>query len=133
MTRVTGWPTLLVDHFKSWSEVQFEWGKTDCCQFVRSTAEVLTGRDFGSIFPTYESEFGAARVLAEYGGMQALLTAAFGEPKTVAFAQRGDVVMCDFGRGLQPSICDGIYCLAPSETGGITARPTLSGIAAWSI
>lgn len=120
-------------------ERAFEWGTFDCCQFVRRWDERLNLEDRGAAFGEYFSELGAGRLLVEHGGMEALLREAFGEPKAVAFAMRGDVVLADFGRGPMPSICIGTHCVAPSESGGLAARRMLGdknypdALMAWSI
>ncbi len=117
----------------------FEWGTWDCCQFVGAVDAAINGDDRRTRFAAYDSEFGAARMLVEHGGMESLLREAFGEPKPAAFAQRGDVVLADFGRGPQPSICIGAHCVAPSEAGGLANRRIIGdknypdAIMAWSI
>ncbi|HYE70605.1 MAG TPA: hypothetical protein VD932_03680 [Aquabacterium sp.] len=123
----------MFDEIAAWRAKEFEWGRTDCCQFVRRVTEVISGKDYGAQFPAYESEFGAARLIAEYGGLEQLLCAAFGESRPALLAQRGDVVLCDFGRGPQPSICLGAVCVAPAEAGGLESRPLASALASWKI
>lgn len=123
----------------AWGDRQFAWGHADCCQFVGEVAAAITGMDRRSVFPAYESEMGAARLLVEHGGMEGLLRHAFGEPKPAAFAQRGDVVLCEFGRGPQPAICVGSHCLAPTEPRGLVTRRIIGdknypdALMAWSI
>ena len=137
--RLPNWPSLLADEIERWRAYQFQWGTTDCCQFAGAAQYRITGVDRRSIFGCYESEFGAARILAEYGGMQGLLTAAWGEPKSVAMAGRGDVVMCEFGQGLQPAVVIGVCCVAPSIHGGLAHRRVVGdqaypdSVMAWGI
>lgn len=130
--RVSGWAEALVQEVEAAERTEFCWGSHDCCQWVRRVAYRLSGRDFGLQFRPYDSEFGAMRLVAEYGGIEQLLTAAFGESKPAGFARRGDVVLADFGRGPQPSICLGAVCVAPGER-ELERRATSGGLMAWSI
>lgn len=47
-------------------------------------------------------------------------------------ATYGDIVLCDFGRGVQPAVCVGVYCLAPGRR-GLERRMTLNSVAAWKV
>jgi hypothetical protein len=49
-----------------------------------------------------------------------------------SLATAGDIVLCDFGRGVQPAVCVGVYCLAPGRR-GLERRMTLNSVAAWKI
>lgn len=117
MIRIANWPQQLADEIDAWRDLKFDWGRTDCCQFVGAVCLAITGQDRRELFAGYDSEIGAARLLVKHGGMEGLLTHAFGESKPPALAGRGDVVLCEFGNGPQPTILCGIWCWAPAANG----------------
>lgn len=85
-----------------------EWGKTDCCQFVNSYHEKVTGKRFD--FP-YDSHTGALRIIREHGSLQALLTSLLGDPSPTHTP--GDIVL---QRALEaPGVYNGFYvfCIHP--------------------
>lgn len=41
------------------------WGQWDCCQFGAQVVSLLTGVDHAARFPSYDSEAGALRIVAE--------------------------------------------------------------------
>lgn len=130
--RVANWTIKLADAVQAAQGMTFEWGRNDCCQFAARVVAAITDRDPREIFPAYESEADAARIIAECGGLSELIARALGEPKAVSLAQRGDVVLCDFGRGLQPAICLGIWSVAPGLR-GLEKRMTDTALAAWTV
>lgn len=132
MKRLDDWPIRLAEVIELWRSSSFAWGSKDCCQFVGAVVQRITGEDRRTLFDSYDSEMSAARLLVQHGGMEGLLTAAFGGPKIAALAQRGDVVLCEFGRGPQPAICLGAWCVAPAEY-GLEKRMTRVAQLAWSI
>ena len=111
---------------------RFEWGAWDCCQFAARDVEAVTGRDPRELFPPYTSEAEAESIIAECGGMQELITRALGESVQPSRAMRGDIVLCDMGRGLQPAVCTGVYCVAPGAR-GLERRASLDALAAWNL
>lgn len=137
--RTSGWPAKLAEIFAEWQDCKFEWGRADCCQFVGAVGLAITGEDKRALFAGYDSEAGAAALLAQHGGMDGLLTHAFGEPKPAAHARRGDVVLVEFGSGPQPAIVDGAWCCAPALGGGLARRRIFGqrgmpdAVSSWSI
>lgn len=115
--RIPNWQIAFAEAIEEWRHTEFQWGRTDCCQFVGAVVLAITGEDRRELFAGYNSEMGAGRLLVEHGGMQGLLTHAFGESKPAAFAGRGDIVLCEFGNGLQPAVADGVICWAPAAHG----------------
>jgi hypothetical protein len=109
-----------------------EYGTWDCWQFVGGAVLVMTGIDYRPQFPAYRTLEEGVAVLEERGGPVAMLTALFGEPKHVAFAQRGDIVICDLGEGPAAGICFGVDTKTVSP-GGIESVPTLRGSLAWAV
>ena len=137
--RVPGWQQRFVDTLHAWRGCVFEWGRVDCCQFAGAMCFALTGEDRRARFSDYDSEISAALLLAEHGGMQGLLTHAFGESIPAAFAKRGDIVLCEFGSGPQPAVVEGAMCCAPALTGGLVRRRVIGdphypdALMGWSI
>lgn len=111
---------------------RFRWGRYDCCQFAALAVHAVTGRDPREIFPTYRTRAEAESIIAGLGGLEGIATRALGSPVHQSLATRGDIVLCDFGRGLQPALCIGVYCVAPGRL-GLERRMTLDAVAAWRV
>ena len=114
---------------------KFAWGTWDCCQFAARMVAAVTGCDPRDLFPTYGSEAEAQAIIATHAGMQAFVAHAlreFGQPALPCSAMPADIVLADFGRGLQPAVCTGVMCCAPGSR-GLIHRRTLSGVAAWNL
>jgi hypothetical protein len=72
----------------------FEWGRLDCCLFVADVLLLLTGRDYAAPWRgTYDSEFGAKRLVIKYGGLGGLAAEAFGDIRLPEEARDGDPVL----------------------------------------
>jgi hypothetical protein len=130
--RVSNWQIALAAELERTRSLSFAWGSNDCCQFVGRVAMAITGANPLDLFPVYSSEDEARLVIESEGGFAAMLTKAFGEPKHVSRAHKGDAVLCDFGKGPQPAICDGIFSFAPGDL-CLPYRRTADALAAWSI
>lgn len=111
---------------------RFRWGAQDCCQFAARAVHALTGRDPREIFPAYRTRAEAETIIENCGGLEALATKALGDPIHQSLATIGDIVLCDLGRGPQPAVCIGVYCVAPGRR-GLEKRITLDAIAAWRV
>jgi hypothetical protein len=109
-----------------------EYGVWDCWQFTGAGVLIQTGVDYRLQFPRYSTVEEGARILASNGGAESMMRQMFGEPKHVAFAQRGDVVIADLDEGLAGGICLGVETATVSPE-GIERYPTLSGVLAWTI
>ena len=57
----------------SWKRREFEYGDSDCCQFVAHVLFELTGKDYIEGFG-YNSEKGADEILAKHGGLESLVS-----------------------------------------------------------
>jgi hypothetical protein len=113
---------------------RFRWGAWDCCQFGARAVQALTGRDQREIFPKYRTRTEAETVIADCGGLDGLTRKALADCPEIhpSRARYGDLLLCDFGRGPQPAVCIGVYCLAPGRR-GLEKRMTLDAVAAWKI
>lgn len=132
MSKVAGWPEILAVKIEEWRNRPFDWSTSDCCQFAAEVVLAITGIDYRERFPRYESRQQAELILTKLGGVPALVSSVLGESKHPAFAQRGDVVACDFGDGVAVGICIGVECCAPGPS-GLVFRPTSRSVSAWSI
>lgn len=102
--RVDIWPLTLGDTIKQSLTRPFEWGRFDCCLFALECNDACTGSFLYDRFAgTYDSEYGAARVLQPYGGIIGIADAVYGEfgwPQVPPLtAQRGDTVSMEVPDG----------------------------------
>lgn len=124
------WPEILTAKIIEWAAVPFEWGKTDCAMFVINVVNAMTdGSIVNRSIGMYETEFGAQRAILKLGdSLESLVGERFGEPVRPAFAQRGDVVLCQSNLG----ICLGVNS-AFRTPDGIVYTPTLQCDKAWRV
>lgn len=87
----------------------------------------ITLSDGTKLFPTGAREDFNAWLAERFG-----YRASGGNSIHVSRATYGDIVLCDFGRGLQPAVCIGVYCVAPCRR-GLDKRLTLNSAAAWKV
>lgn len=130
--RVTDWWPLLIEYTQTNQGRVREYGSWDCWQYTGGGVLVMTGIDYRERFPAYSSLEEAARILAQAGGVEQMMTDLFGPSKPVSFAQRGDIVVSDLGEGLAGGICFGVETWTVSP-GGLESVPTLSGSFAWTV
>lgn len=130
--RVAHWADRMAEFVEAARTRPFEWGTWDCCQFAAEAVLALTGADHRTAFPTYASEQEALDLIAGHGGLESLLSTVLGDSKPPARAQRGDIVLADFGDGLAAGLCLGVSCCAVSPR-GLVFKPTRIATAAWSV
>lgn len=113
---------------------RFRYGVWDCCQFGGRVVHALTGRDPREIFPRYRTRTEAEAIIASCGGLDGLTRKALADYERIhpSRATFGNIVLCDFGRGPQPAVCVGAYCLAPARR-GLDKRMTLDATDAWNV
>ena len=110
---------------------KFEWGTNDCCMFAVGAVKAITGVDYGAGY-RYKTEKGAAKVLAKAGGVEAIATKCLGESISPLYAQRGDVVSFESGKGLALGICVGDKIAAMREN-GLMFLPMSQALKGWSV
>jgi hypothetical protein len=136
--RVENWSKRLADAIESAREEAFAYGIFDCCIFSFDCAQAITGEDKAAHLRGYESKADALRIIAKYGSLEAMVSSLLGvEPKHVAFAKRGDLILTTIDEGEEPGaysigVCDGVRFWVPTLN-GLTTRPTLQAIKAWSV
>lgn len=110
----------------------FKWGEHDCVLWAANNTLAITGSDPALEFRgTYDSALGAARILKEHGGMEALISSKF-ESVRPAFANVGDILLVMQNEQPMMAVCNGQTMLAPGEF-GLVALPTLSAVNAWRV
>lgn len=128
-TRYQDWEDRLRTYLDRVAEEPFKWGFHDCALFAADCVNAQCGIDAAAAFRgKYDSQRGAALALRELGAGTLLKTVKswLGDPISVHFAQRGDVVMLD---ATTTGICVGRYSyFVGSEQGveGLTIHPTAS-------
>ena len=110
----------------------FKWGEHDCVLWAANAALAITGSDPALEFrDEYSSPIGAARILKEAGGMEALVSKKF-ESILPAFANVGDILMVMQEGQPMLAVCNGETMLATGLE-GLVALPTLSAVKAWRV
>jgi hypothetical protein len=137
MTRHPDWPQRLAAYLQAARPLPFAWVANDCCTFAAGAVLTMTGTDpMAPHRHKYKTQRGAARVLAQAGGLLAWVVQALGEPLlTCAMAQRGDVVLYAMAAPHGPhalGICVGTHIAAPGP-GGMVLLPMGAAAAAWRV
>ena len=133
--RLPDWPDRLADAIKAASGREFLWGSHDCALFAADCALAISGVDpIAHVRGEYSSARGAARVLKRLGcaDVAQLADLVVGDRALLAYARRGDWVLCPTGDGVALGVCVGAQAMFLQES-GLTFRPTLSCAAAWMI
>lgn len=112
----------------------FEWGSHDCMLWAANLVSAITGYDPAIDFRgEYISALGAARLLKEVGGMEAVTTLNLGsEPISKNFANVGDIMLVLQEGQPMLAVCNGETMLAPGPF-GLVSLPTLSAEKAWRV
>lgn len=126
--RFADWEARLGAYLEANAGVAFAYGAHDCALFSAGAVEAMTGVDLAAEFRgAYDSEFGAARVLASKGEgtleatIDGLLSA-----RPIGYARRGDLVW----NGESVGICIGGDALFAGESEGVAGLVTVPR-AAW--
>lgn len=118
MVRREDWPLRLAAFVEAARARPFSYGDWDCCLMAAAWVNEATGVDHAAdLCGRYADEPGAAALLADRGGVQAIATAALGNPIRPAFAQRGDLVMIETPRGPALGVCIGADAVFPGARG----------------
>lgn len=139
--RHINWPTLLDSVIRQAATAPFCWGRHDCALFVADCIHAITGMDPAQAFRgAYDSQETAEAALMDYagGGIDALaykMALEHGyEQLLPAYAQRGDVVLCNLGDQLALGIVSmsGRDVLVASAQ-GLFAYPLSIAVVAWRV
>lgn len=132
--RLIGWEQRLADYLAVRAVRKFRWAHNDCCLFAADAVVAITGVDPARELRTqYRSRADAQALLDARGGLEAVATAALGEPlPTPLCAQRGDVVLVVDGDRSALGICIGAHVAGPGMHGMATV-PLANGVCAWRV
>ena len=122
----------------------FGYGKHDCCLAACALIQAQTGKDPAKGLRRYRSFAGAAKIVAEHGGMIGLANAVAEQlganPVAPTFAQRGDAALVNAalptgGEGQALGVVDpsGMFVLVPAPDAGWTRVPRKAAVIAWRI
>jgi hypothetical protein len=129
--RVNNWQSALQATVSERMRSPFAWGRQDCCLFAADCVLAVTGRDPAQdLRGAYRSANGAAAVLAELGGLEAIADARLGPRVPVGSAQVGDVAMVRIDGRDTGAIVAGSHMLAPGESGLVTI-PMSEALVVW--
>lgn len=142
MTRRADWVAALELFLRENSARPFVYGDWDCCLFVASAIEAMTGVDPAREFRgTYDSLRGAAEAMKLLYSSRTVVRVVeqiavryeMGE-LPVRFARRGDMVLIPRKRDSSPGIVafDGARALVAGPT-GVTTVPILAARRAWLV
>lgn len=133
LRRRTDWRQRLRAFAMSRHREPFAWGQNDCALFAADAVAAVTGHDFGASFRgAYASAAQALRVLAPFGGLQGLASAALGQPVGGQFAGVGDVCLVHFDGRECLGVCNGVEVLGPGAS-GMAHAPLSAAALAWRV
>ena len=102
--------------YKSKAGKPLVYGENDCCLFVADAVLAMTGIDPAkAIRGTYNSEQGAAKIIARHGGLKGLIDSLGFESKTIAFATVGDIGLAKQEREELLVLCMAGYAIAQGK------------------
>ena len=124
LTRHEDWPERLAALVEARRDTAFAWGAHDCALFAADGVAAVTGVDPAAPYRgTYADEAGADRLVADHGGFDLFMDAAFTRAGLVAcpveWAHRGDVCLVDYGNQRSMGVV----------LGGSVAVPGVNGLA----
>lgn len=114
--RVPDWKDRLYAAIDDARAREAQFGVHDCLQFPALCIEAITGINHAAQFGEYSTEAGAAKLMAQFGGVSGILTKAFGEPVAPNFARVGDVVTLTVVGLETGAVCNGTtvaFCAKP--------------------
>lgn len=132
--RLHDWQLRYAKECNKWRDAPFKWGEHDCCLWAANIVLALTGQDFANDLRfSYDSALGAAKVLERLGGVEAIATAALGEPVPVLMAGVGDIVCIDQEGRRSLAVCNGTNVLAVAAAGGLAVLPLTDAVLLWKV
>lgn len=107
MRRRPDWKLRLMRWLDEQRRAGFAYGLNDCAMFASGAIEAMTGEDPAASWRgTYGSRDEAEAVLADHGGLAALVTALIGPPRPEAAAARqGDVGLIRVAEDGMETLC----------------------------
>ncbi len=113
-------------HARLWAEIErrralpFQWGASegaqDCCTFAAAIVDALTdSQHVAALLTHYHDEPSALDYIDDAGGIDAAISTFLGEPASLNFAQRGDVI--GLVGDIQVGVCIGHKVIAAGADG----------------
>lgn len=147
MARLDNWQNNLSSLVEAKRSVAFDFPNWNCLMWAASAIEAVKGQDILAAYHgKYKDEKAAARLLRKLDKVstsQELLEKHLGEPKPVAFARHGDIVLVNPAEtGLElpadielfgpvPGVCYGAISYFVGETGLVEVETLRLGQALW--
>ncbi|MEL7203199.1 MAG: hypothetical protein AAGL19_03450 [Pseudomonadota bacterium] len=119
MARKENWTLALQRVTRAASNLPHAWGSHDCVTFGADCVLAMTGSDpIENERGTYATAHEAARIVKDAGceSLGDLVAQRLPEIQ-VAYARRGDAVLCEGPEGVFIAICDGHTAVGPSRHG----------------
>ena len=133
MLRLRTWQSELDALLSARLNAAFEWGVHDCCLFAADAVQAMTGQDLAQgLRGSYSTEAEAEGVLANLGGVAALVTARLGEPVLPTMARPGDVGLVEIAGRQSLAVCIGQHWQAPGPD-GLRVLPRRVVLQAWRV
>lgn len=130
--RIENWEGVLYEYLEASKDLQFQWGKNDCCLWAAKFVDSITGSNIAiDWIGLYGDEDGANLLMLERGFTSCeMVMESLAISKPIKMAGRGDIVQHKNGA---LGICDGrkSYFLTPNN--GLGAVLTISCKKAWRI
>lgn len=131
--RLQDWRTQFGALVQSRARTPFAWGRNDCALWAADCVWAITGADpAADLRGAYSTEFGAARVLLQRGGLAQIATDALGPPIAPLLATVGDVVLVRTAQGDALAVCNGDHLLGPTSN-GLAVYSLADGLQAWRV
>ena len=124
---------LLADYLQEARSKAFEWGRHDCATFAAGSVELITGRhiEFQDLRGVRSSE--EVIVALRKQSLKERVTLILGPPISVGLAKRGDIVLEESESEREAlGVCFGEFSFFLLPV-GITPKPTLYCLRAWSV
>jgi hypothetical protein len=118
----TDWLAQLLQQIEAANKRTFAWGDHDCCLFAARCVDAMRGSEFAEeLRLAYSDQASALAFVSSEGGLEAALTARFGESFPWWKAHRGDLCLVNTPDGIgSVGICMGPTIACVSETKGLT-------------
>lgn len=133
--RLPDWQSRLQAYCFAVAHRPFGWGRHDCFHFAAGAVQALTGRHPApDLCGRYGGPLGAARILSEGGGLQALVCERLGPPLPApGLARDGDIGLVPTPDGEGLAVRSHLNWLMPTITVGLAALPGDAAVQAWRV
>lgn len=136
--RFWDWSLRLDEVIKLYRDSEAQYGKTDCCCFVRDSVQATIDynvmSDFAMNYKTARGALGELKRCANVTTPEELMDKMLGDRQSLTYAQKGDVVSAEIeGEDNAVGICFGRMSVFMHIKRGLISIPTLDCHASWRI